>query len=346
MTNPHASVLPVRSPADLLALVPYLIGYPPPTDSLLAVALDGARIIFAARIDLPTVPNSEEHSQQEHSTAASDDQASDAEAYEIAATLAGVTGRQNPSSVVLVGYGTRDRVLPMLEVAIGVFAEAGLSVRLALRVSDGRFFHDNCPDGCPPEGTAFDPASSPAAAYAVYAGRVALPDRAAFVARLAPVDGPEREAMEQATTRAARRMAHLLDRVTTNPNTLDEVGRAAIRDALDRHQQGGRLSDDEAALLTVLLVHIPIRDQAWSLTDGSAPQISLWSDLTRRARPDLVAAPASLLAFAAWRAGDGTLATLALNRALRADPGYRMAQLLYQALQAGMPPSALDGWPA
>ena len=152
--------------------------------------------------------------------------------------------------------------------------------------------------------------------------------------------------MEQASTRAARRLAHLLDRTTTNPNTLDEVGRAAIRDALHRYAQGGRLDDDEAAFPSVLLRHIPIRDHAWSLTDDSEHHIALWSDLTRRARPDLVPAPASLLAFAAWRAGDATLATLALNRALEADPSYRMAGLLYQVVQAGLPPSALDGWTA
>ena len=121
------------------------------------------------------------------------------------------------------------------------------------------------------------------------------------------------------------------------------MGRAAIRDALLHYQQGGRCFDDEAAFLTVLLLHIPIRDHAWSLTDASAHHIALWSDLTRRARHDLVPGPASLLAFAAWRAGEGTLANLALNRALAADPGYRMAQLLYQIVQAGLPPSALDG---
>ena len=177
----------------------------------------------------------------------------------------------------------------------------------------------------------------------MFAGRVALPDRAAYAVRLAPVKGPERDAMEQATTRAARRLAQLLDRTTTNPETLHEVGRAAIRDALHRYQQGGRLDDGEAAFLTVLLVHIPVRDQAWPITEGAAHHIALWSDLTRRARTDLVPAPASLLAFAAWRTGDGTLATLALNRALAADPDYRMAQMLNQIVQAGLPPSALDG---
>lgn len=60
----------------------------------------------------------------------------------------------------------------------------------------------------------------------------------------------------------------------------------------------------------------------------------LWTDLTRRARPGNVAAPASLLAFVAWQAGDG-----ALDRAFADDAGYPMAVLLREALNAGLPPS-------
>ena len=50
-------------------------------------------------------------------------------------------------------------------------------------------------------------------------------------------------------------------------------------------------------------------------------------------------APASLLAFTAWQAGDGTLANIALDRAVAADPGYSMALLLRDILAAGIPPS-------
>ena len=66
----------------------------------------------------------------------------------------------------------------------------------------------------------------------------------------------------------------------------------------------------------------------------------LWTDLVRRAQPGYVAAPASLLAFTAWQSGDGALANIALDRALADTPGYSMALLLQEALDAGMPPSA------
>jgi hypothetical protein len=62
-------------------------------------------------------------------------------------------------------------------------------------------------------------------------------------------------------------------------------------------------------------------------------------DLTRHAQPGYIAAPASLLAFVAWQAGNGALANLALDRAEADDPGYSMARLLRDTLTAGAPPS-------
>jgi hypothetical protein len=65
----------------------------------------------------------------------------------------------------------------------------------------------------------------------------------------------------------------------------------------------------------------------------------LWTDVTRRAQPGYVAAPASLLAFVAWQSGDGALANVALDRALADEPQYSMALLLRQVITAGTPPS-------
>ena len=54
---------------------------------------------------------------------------------------------------------------------------------------------------------------------------------------------------------------------------------------------------------------------------------------------------ASLLAFAAWRAGNGPLASVALERALRCDPDYSLALLIRDAMFSGLPGSVLDDWP-
>ena len=71
-----------------------------------------------------------------------------------------------------------------------------------------------------------------------------------------------------------------------------------------------------------------------------ACHLRLWTDVVTGAAPEFLPAPASLLAFTAWQSGEGALANVAVERALAADPAYTMAQLIGQAVQAGLPPSA------
>nr|WP_305070542.1 DUF4192 family protein [Micromonospora sp. 4G55] len=52
MTATDRPRLTVRSPADLLAAVPYLLGFHP-ADSVVVVAMRAQRVVFAARADLP-----------------------------------------------------------------------------------------------------------------------------------------------------------------------------------------------------------------------------------------------------------------------------------------------------
>jgi hypothetical protein len=99
------------------------------------------------------------------------------------------------------------------------------------------------------------------------------------------------------------------------------------------------------AWLTLLLSHIPVRDFAWEHTGSAEWHLTLWTDALRRAEPELVPAPASLLAFAAWRSGNGPLARVAVERALHADPSYSFALLIDDVLCSGVDPSRLDGWP-
>ena len=55
--------------------------------------------------------------------------------------------------------------------------------------------------------------------------------------------------------------------------------------------------------------------------------------------PDHVAAPTlSVLASFTWWRGDGALARVALARALRCDPGYRLAQLLLHMVDLAIRP--------
>ncbi|HEX6970081.1 MAG TPA: DUF4192 domain-containing protein, partial [Micromonosporaceae bacterium] len=228
---------------------------------------------------------------------------------------------------------------------------AELEVVDALRVADGRYWSYTCddPQCCSPEGTRYDVTTSEIAAAATFAGQVALPDRDALVQQVAPVTGAARAAMRRATEAAFERLDALLDgRSPMDPagrRRVRKAGEAAVREAMERHRGGGHLTDDEVAWLGLLLTHIPVRDYAWERIGVEEWQVGLWLDVVRRVEPDLVAAPAGLLAFAAWRSGQGALAGVAVERARSAAPDYSMAQLMDEVLQKGIPPSALEGWP-
>jgi hypothetical protein len=60
--------------------------------------------------------------------------------------------------------------------------------------------------------------------------------------------------------------------------------------------------------------------------------------LARHAPPQDRAAVSSVLAGYAWHIGDGTLARLALDAALQADPDYRLARLLQHMVELGLRP--------
>lgn len=103
------------------------------------------------------------------------------------------------------------------------------------------------------------------------------------------------------------------------------------------------LSDDDVAWLGLLLVNITVRDHAWERVGEDLPlHVDLWSDVVRRVEPELVAPPATLLAFAAWRSGGGAIASIALERAIEADPTYRMAVYLSAAFDGGLSPELYD----
>ena len=54
------------------------------------------------------------------------------------------------------------------------------------------------------------------------------------------------------------------------------------------------------------------------------------------------AAPAALLGFAAWQAGQGALAWCAVDRCHEVDPDYSLADLVAEALIRVVPPDAWD----
>ncbi|MER5337978.1 DUF4192 domain-containing protein [Micromonospora sp. NPDC002717] len=316
--------LTVRSPADLVAAVPYLLGFRPSDGSVVVIASRDRRVVFAARSDLPALGAPASH------------------LFDITANLVPVVRRQQPiTDIMIVGYGDADHFDPALRTVGEAFTASGMTVRELLRVTGTRVFNLTCdnPACCPPQGIPFDPTASLVAVQATAAGLVALPDRAAVAARFAPVDGAARDGIRRATRAAVTRLKSL---TVVGSTRVDEAGAQAVRDALRQHDAGKRLTDDEVAWLTLLLKRPSARDLAIELTQPHDQHVTFWADVTRRVEEALVPAPATLLAVAAWRCGDGALAAMAADRALQVDPAYQLADLLRQALHAGLPPSVFE----
>src|SRR6476660_4760368 len=274
MTPDNPMTLTVRSPAELLGAVPYLLGFHP-ADSAVVLALRGSAVAFTARVDLPPAGSP------------------DGTVDELTGHLAAVVERQEPGAALLVGYGPQPRVEPVLTALRAALTVRDVPVREALRADGGRYWSYVCsePACCPPEGTPYDPSATSVAAAATYAGCVALPDRAALERTLDPATGPAATARARAMGPAEVAVAELAAR---GGDALVSAGRDAVRDAVARYRRGGRLTDEELNRLTLLLTSLPVRDHGWQclVRDAPAldPHLALWADVVRRCAAELAAA--------------------------------------------------------
>ena len=256
---------------------------------------------------------------------------------------------QGVTTAVAAGYGTDAAVSPVAAALRERAATAGIAMTELLRADDGRYWSYICrdPECCPPEGTPFDVTDHPAARALRAAGGRVLADRDALAATVAATGGQQGTEMRRATRQCLAqvvRCATRLDRAGMHvavPRLTATLGQVAVLDAIERYRAGGVVPAEHAAWLTVALRQVRVRDDAWARMDPGhqGAHLRLWTDLTRLARPGFVAAPASLLAFCAWQAGDGALANVALDRALADNAKYSMALLLREALDSGAPPS-------
>jgi len=313
-----ANTLRLRSPADVVSAIPYLIGFHP-ADSVVVLVCDDSAGAYAVRLDLTAHDALLEH-------------------------IADLVARRRPEAVILAGYGLAGRVTPMVERVRDRLQARGVRLREALRVEDDRFWSYLCSDlaCCPPEGTRVDVRASPVAAAAIAGGLVALPDRGELCRMLAPAGG---EGMRRAVARAEARVARWAeDDVAAVSSRMVTEGVPLVRLVIERACAGSDPpTDDEVAWLGILLVSVRVRDEAWvrmNEPDLDA-HIHLWRHVLTRVPEPYAAAPACLLAFAAWRSGEGALANVALDRAFAADPHYSMARLLQELFISGLPPWSL-----
>ncbi|NRQ38791.1 DUF4192 domain-containing protein [Nonomuraea sp. NN258] len=314
----------LSAPADLIAIVPYILGFHPAL-SLVILAFNGSALATGLRYDLPATQD---------------------EAGEIITGSLDILRRDQIAGICLVGYGPGNLVTPLMDGLCQASATTAIEITEMLRCEDGRYWSYTCtmPDCCPPEGTPYDVTTSQAAVTAVMAGLSTLPDRASFADQLAPVEGPDREAVRAATAAARERAENLLIDQASARYWYEE-GRARVHDAFARSAADQPLSPEEVAWLGVLLTSVCVRDAAWTMIGTYTEQahIKLWTEVMRRVEPAYLPAPASLLAFAAYHGGAGTLARIAVDRALAVNPRYSMAHLIDCSLSHGIPTEAIRG---
>jgi Domain of unknown function (DUF4192) len=295
-------VVRAGSPGALLRLVPHLVGFVPEA-SLIMIGVTPPRdhIKLTLRYDLPDPP--------EPDLAAG-----------IAAHAVGILSAQRLAAAVAVGYGPEALVTPVADELRDAAWQAGIDLREFLRVTGARYWSSVCGNEacCPPEGVPFEAAAAdPAEAEALAAvGGPVLASRADLAARVAPLGGIAAESMRQATRRAEQHIARQLAKVRRSGrlgaarHMIAAEGLAAVGTIIARYRGGGRFtSDDEIARITVALRDLRVRDDAWARMDPryAGQHLSMWIDVIRRAQPGYAAAPAALLALAAWQPGHGAM---------------------------------------
>jgi hypothetical protein len=356
--------LTLRSPQDLLAAVPYQLGFRP-AESVVLACVAGRRLVLVARVGL--------------------DDLGTPSAHDGLAGLRRAVRHADPDWCALIVYTDHDPadVEDRAELVRDVLDPATRVEEW--HVSSTRFRGLGCTDAgcCPRDGHPVEALDSGAVGAAqVLAGRtVAASARAAFEIR------PADRAVRDLAARAARRSEHAgrTDDTRTTwrrealatwrqalrcvPPAPDRDGADAVGPAL-AGRVAAALADRQvrdAALLTLVPGHDASARSTLECADpvgveeATARAMAAVTDPAVAVRPDaataararavlertvacaprrLQAAPLTLLAFLAWWEGDGARASHRVADALDRDPGYRLARLVEGVVGTGLPP----GW--
>ena len=332
MSAPAPAVVKISSAAaDIVAAVPHFVGFHP-KESLVAVSLRGPRKRsgLTIRIDLPR-PADHQAMAHELTRRLRHDRAR-------AALLVCYTAQADEAGVL----PRRD----LVDRQVAALLDAHIEVADALLVRDERWWCYHCTQGCcPPEGTPLPSrpqgAGARLAAEAVVRGQVVLADRGELEAG---VRGPQALRLIFLERAYDERGADFARELRTDRRAADERTQALVRELLARRAGGdGAISDAEAVQVVMGLHTKTSRDEVMTwLLDGD-PDIyqEVFGVLCRAAIDDLCAPVCTVLAIAAYAAGNGARANVALERALAADPDYPMGRLLRDALDRQVAPSTL-----
>ncbi len=306
--NTHLTVR-VTGPGELLASIPALIGFHPPSGSLVLISLTDNTFGLIVRADLPSADQYGQLVGQ-------------------AVTPALVAEGTEVVAVVIDDDPHPDLVDELQRSGITL---AGAYVVPAITAGARWRSHlDSTISGHLP-----DPQSTAAHVATVAHGAMIHDSRENIEALFRSDDGE----------RIAHR-ASLIDAARGDWST--ERGTHVVQQALRTSFDGdlAALADSEVADLAVALCDPVVRDACLATaipadSPLAAAAFHLWCALTRALPAPERAEAAVLAAWAAFMRGDGATAQIALRTALDADPEHRLSRLLLQAIEHGIAPENL-----
>ena len=310
-----------RDLGELINALPSMYGFPP-ADSLVVLGLNGTRIEFGMRVDLP-----------------------DADQIDAVADLA-------------VRQLRHQRVEGAIVLAVGEPLDTGRQTVLAVEARLGAIqpiaggwandehywvsMAGGDPDGYPYRRTLDHPAS----AYAVVAGQEISASREALACRVLPEGGERRASMERAAGDVVERFVAELG----GPSEKKFVARVTAEVVPVVYDLLARRPVDDTALLRLgfALTVIEIRDALWELItrDNARDLVGVWLHVARLLPVEWTPSALCLAAFASWLSGDGAMAVIAAERARVVDGDYSMAELMLALATSGVSPRDWDDWRA
>lgn len=289
----------LRGPADLLAVVPFALGFEP-EESLVLVTLGGGGL--HARVDLPrTAP----------------------ERREVVATLMQAVRANDVQAAALLAYTSDREAGPAVVEQMALALEAAeVRVVETMRVVADRWWPIDDVDG---PGERVDLRAHPFTAERVFAGESVHRSRSDLEAWVEPDPDPA--------------VSVALDAGRGLDDPAVEIAWLRGLVASYDERGGPLPADDVARLLRVVAVGELRDHAWCDLTrEAARPLLPLWREVTVRAPDGHRASAAACLALCAWLSGDGALAWIAVGRAREVAPGHTLAALVGDLLEAAVSP--------
>ncbi|RDI31550.1 uncharacterized protein DUF4192 [Rhodococcus sp. AG1013] len=328
----------ISDPGDLISAVPALLGFHP-RRSLVAICLTGTSVGAVMRHDLVLHDPAGVHGVMEL----------------VLDQFAAVSIREGADRVLVVVVD--DRIPPRARsgdlwrhsAIVDRFREllcAGgtelAAAHLVPRIEAGAQWRDLVGHS---RGVLPDPAASEVAAAQVFGGRAIRGSREELEAVLDPVPAGEQaciaEIIDAAREASVRGVA--LAHTASDPAGVERAHLERVLARIAALDSGDEITAHECADMALALENPHVRDALLALTIGERADAAeqMWIHLGRSLPDPERAEPLALLGYSSYVRGDGPMAGVALCAALAADPCHRLANLLDDALQAGIRPDAL-----